>query len=58
MDHNIVPVFNMGLTGQGVTVAILGDGIVDHPDLGNSYVSMPHFYNIWIHFIIQKVIIH
>ncbi|XP_008835373.1 proprotein convertase subtilisin/kexin type 4 [Nannospalax galili] len=37
-DHNILRVWNQGLTGRGVVVSILDDGIEkDHPDLWANY---------------------
>lgn len=37
---NILPVWSQGLTGQGVVVSVLDDGIEkDHPDLWANYVS-------------------
>lgn len=47
MDHNIVPVFKMGYTGKGVTVAVVDEGVQGkHPDLVDSFVSMPLLNNI------------
>lgn len=38
-DLNILQVWSQGLTGQGVVVSILDDGIEkDHPDLWANYV--------------------
>ena len=37
---NVVPAWQKGYTGKGVTVSILDDGIEkDHPDLKKNYVS-------------------
>ena len=37
-DMNIIPVWNQGLTGKGVVVTILDDGIEkNHPDIRNNY---------------------
>lgn len=39
-DLNVLQVWNQGLTGQGVVVSVLDDGIEkDHPDLWANYVS-------------------
>lgn len=41
-DLNILKVWNQGLTGRGVVISILDDGIEkDHPDLWANYVSGP-----------------
>lgn len=41
MDHNVVPVWNMGLTGEKITVAVLDVGVQhNHPDLKGSFVSL------------------
>lgn len=40
MDHNVVPVYKMEITGKGVTVAVVDDGVIhDHPDLEGNFVS-------------------
>ena len=39
MDLNILPVYDMGYTGRGVTVAVLDDGLeITHTDIRNNYV--------------------
>lgn len=36
-DINVVPVYGMGLTGAGVTIAVLDDGVqLNHPDLAQN----------------------
>lgn len=38
---NVVPAWKEGITGKGIVVTILDDGLeVDHPDLVENYVSM------------------
>lgn len=40
MDHNVVPVYRMGITGDGVTVMVVDCGIDhNHPDLTDNFVS-------------------
>ena len=40
IDLNVIPVWKKGLTGKGVVVSILDDGIDHtHPDLRDNYVS-------------------
>ena len=40
-DLNILQVWSQGLSGQGVVVSVLDDGIEkDHPDLWANYVSL------------------
>lgn len=42
MDHNVVPVYKMGITGRNVTVAVVDDGVEHgHPDLEGNFVSPP-----------------
>lgn len=44
LDMNVVPAWREGVTGQGVVVAILDDGLeMDHPDLLANYVSFLSF---------------
>ena len=39
-DVNVFPVWQKGITGKGVVVSILDDGIdYTHPDLADNYVS-------------------
>lgn len=40
MDHNVVPVYDMGYSGATITVAVIGDGVMEHPDLVSNYVSL------------------
>lgn len=38
---NVIPAWREGITGKGVVVTILDDGLeVDHPDLESNYVSV------------------
>lgn len=38
---NVIPAWKEGITGKGIVVTILDDGLeVDHPDLIENYVSM------------------
>lgn len=40
-DLNVTEVWKQGITGQGVVVSILDDGIEkNHPDLERNYVSL------------------
>lgn len=37
---NVIPAWREGITGKGVVVTILDDGLeTDHPDLERNYVS-------------------
>ena len=37
---NVIPAWKEGITGKGVVVTILDDGLeTDHPDLEQNYVS-------------------
>lgn len=39
-DMNVIPAWREGITGKGVVVTILDDGLeTDHPDLERNYVS-------------------
>lgn len=39
-DMNVMPAWKEGITGKGVVVTILDDGLeTDHPDLERNYVS-------------------
>lgn len=41
LDLNVLPVYEMGYTGRGVTVVILDDGIEgSHTDIRNNYVCI------------------
>lgn len=45
LDMNVLPAWREGVTGQGVVVAILDDGLeMDHPDLLANYVSLFFIY--------------
>lgn len=40
MDLNVVPVYNLGYTGKGVTIAVVNDGIASGlSDLQKNFVS-------------------
>lgn len=40
LDMNVIPAWREGITGKGVVVTILDDGLeTDHPDLERNYVS-------------------
>lgn len=40
LDMNVIPAWKEGVTGKGVVVTILDDGLEsDHPDLEHNYVS-------------------
>ena len=41
LDVNVIPVWNAGISGKGVVVTILDDGIEhNHTDLERNYVSV------------------
>lgn len=41
LDMNVIPAWREGITGRGVVVTILDDGLeTDHPDLVANYVSL------------------
>lgn len=41
---NVIPAWREGITGKGIVVTILDDGLEkDHPDLSANYVSIPYF---------------
>lgn len=40
LDMNVIPAWKEGITGKGIVVTILDDGLEsDHPDLIENYVS-------------------
>lgn len=40
LDMNVIPAWKEGITGKGIVVTILDDGLEkDHPDLSANYVS-------------------
>ena len=40
LDLHVLPVYDMGFTGRGVTVVILDDGLeFNHTDIRRNYVS-------------------
>jgi subtilisin-like proprotein convertase family protein len=44
VDTNVVPAWNRNLTGQGVIIGIVDDGLqIDHPDLSPNYVAADSF---------------
>lgn len=44
LDMNVIPAWKEGITGRGVVVTILDDGLEsDHPDLIANYVSRVNF---------------
>jgi len=44
-DINVVPVWRKGITGRGIVVSILDDGIDHtHPDLQHNYVRVFHMH--------------
>lgn len=44
VDANVVPAWNRSLTGQGVLIGIVDDGLqIDHPDLSPNYVAADSF---------------
>jgi subtilisin family serine protease len=44
LDLNILPVYDMGYTGRGVTVVVLDDGLEGtHTDIRNNYVGTISF---------------
>lgn len=41
LDMNVIPAWKEGITGKGIVVTILDDGLeTDHPDLVDNYVSV------------------
>lgn len=45
LDMNVIPAWKEGITGKGVVVTILDDGLEsDHPDLQQNYVSSSFFF--------------
>lgn len=43
LDMNVIPAWKEGVTGKGIVVTILDDGLeTDHPDLVDNYVSYAH----------------
>lgn len=44
---NVVPAWREGITGSGIVVTILDDGLeTDHPDLERKYVSIKRNFSI------------
>lgn len=42
LDMNVLEAWNEGITGKGIVVTILDDGLEkDHPDIVRNYVSTP-----------------
>lgn len=42
---NVIPAWRSGITGKGIVVTILDDGLEkDHPDLMHNYVSRLQLY--------------
>lgn len=51
---NVIPAWQQGITGKGVVVTILDDGLEsDHPDIEQNYVS-----NKEAHIIVARIFIN
>lgn len=63
LDMNVIPAWKDGITGKGIVVTILDDGLeTDHPDLVENYVSIHtsilyHFFSIEIHVLEVYIIV-
>lgn len=45
---NVIPAWKEGITGKGIVVTILDDGLEsDHPDLVENFVSFEHFLSLF-----------
>lgn len=45
IDMNVIPAWREGITGKGIVVTILDDGLeTDHPDLQQNFVSILKLY--------------
>jgi subtilisin family serine protease len=52
---NVVPAWREGITGKGVVVTILDDGLeTDHPDLERNYVSNSILPSSFLLFLIDE----
>jgi subtilisin family serine protease len=50
-DMNVFPAWREGITGKGIVVTILDDGLeTDHPDLERNYVSFYKLFFLYIFF--------
>lgn len=50
---NVIPAWKEGITGKGIVVTILDDGLeVDHPDLVENYVSMHYISSKALNFLL------
>lgn len=48
LDMNVIPAWKEGITGKGVVVTILDDGLEsDHPDLEHNYVSLFNYFSLF-----------
>lgn len=46
LDLNVLPLYRLGVTGRGVRIAVLDDGLeYTHDDLRNNYVSNENLYH-------------
>lgn len=44
LDLNVLPLYRLGITGRGIRVAVLDDGLeYTHDDLRNNYVCSLYF---------------
>ena len=49
LDLNVLPLYRLGVTGRGVRIAVLDDGLeYTHDDLRNNYVSA-YFVHLKLH---------
>ncbi|KAH9632984.1 hypothetical protein HF086_003026 [Spodoptera exigua] len=61
LDMNVIPAWREGITGRGVVVTILDDGLeTDHPDLVANYVSHHFSHHLFLnkeYFIIMTCVV-
>lgn len=54
---NVIPAWKEGITGKGVVVTILDDGLEsDHPDLEKNYVSIAFVFRVQRPAIVKRFI--
>lgn len=57
LDVNVIPVWNAGISGKGVVVTILDDGIEhNHTDLQKNYVSNFKLKRMFRHTVFSRIV--
>lgn len=57
LDMNVIPAWKEGVTGKGIVITILDDGLeTDHPDLEENYVSFCLLSKTFTHMLLPIIV--